>query len=61
MDPKAALDEAERLIVEDDPEEAMFALDHYAEWRARKGFTDPELDKRYEELRERANKLGFTE
>ena len=61
MDPKAALDEAERLIIEDDPEEAMFALDHFAEWRARGGFTTPELDQRYDQLRERLGKIAFIE
>lgn len=61
MDPNATLDEAERLIVEDDPEEAMFALDAYDNWRARGGFGTPEMDDRAKQLRERLGKIAFIE
>jgi hypothetical protein len=61
MDPNATIDEAERLIVEDDPEEAMFALDAYDNWRARGGFGTPEMDARAKRLREQLSKQALIE
>jgi hypothetical protein len=61
MDPQACLNEAERLVIEDDPEEAMFALDNYREWRARGGFGTPEMDQREAQLRQQLKTKSFIE
>lgn len=59
MDPKACLDEAELWIDRGDPEEAIWALDAYSEWRAREGFTTAELDQRHKALCSRLPQIAF--
>lgn len=61
MDPEATLKEAETLINEGEPEEAMFALDAYVEWRGRGGFGTPEQDVKAVELQEKLRTIAFIE